>query len=313
MSRLAVLLRRQLANVRPASLQATHNAVTLSSSSFTNKPCGHGRRCFCSAKTPTPKVRTPDDPFQTTKAQLDKEPEDIQSVRRFVPENEFGRPRAQGAGGLAHVPIHRFGRHLPRQRAAPLAEEVELEGAGEIGEEDLSLVASYEVAVQQPDFYTTPQRYYDDPEISSFAFYKRPTEPHFVHHPQPAVRSDRRMTTFDEENRLFAVMHIKNRQFKVTPGDLVTVDELRHLPVGEDIILRNALMVGGVHETVIGQPLVPAVEVHAHVREHTALADQIIFKMKRRKGYKRLNKHRQRVTILEINDIKYDGFKSKTS
>ena len=29
--------------------------------------------------------------------------------------------------------------------------------------------------------------------------------------------------------------------------------------------------------------------------------------------YKRLNKHRQRVTILEINDIKYDGFKSKTS
>ena len=52
-----------------------------------------------------------------------------------------------------------------------------------------------------------------------------------------------------------------HRQFKVTPGDLVTVDELRHLPVGEDIILRNALMVGGVHETVIGQPLVPAVEV----------------------------------------------------
>lgn len=256
MSRLAVLLRRQLAtNVRPASLATTQIA-----------------RCISSAGP-------------------------------------------GGKHGFDNVELHKFGSHVPRQRMQDLSlnEEVELEGAGEITEADRSLVASYEVAVQEPDFYTTPQRFYDPPEISSFNFYKRPQQPQFAHHPQPAVAADKRANHFKDESRLFAVVHIKNRQYKVTPGDVVTVDEMRHVSVGEDLVLRNVLLVGGVHDTAIGRPLVPSAEVHAHVREHTALADTIVFKYKRRKGYKRLNLHRQRVTTLEITDIKYNGFPDSAS
>lgn len=50
---------------------------------------------------------------------------------------------------------------------------------------------------------------------------------------------------------------------------------------------KKVLLVAGHNQTVIGRPLVPNATVTAEVQEHCLCKDTIVFKFKRRKGYKR--------------------------
>ncbi|XP_065912370.1 large ribosomal subunit protein bL21-like isoform X2 [Dysidea avara] len=108
-------------------------------------------------------------------------------------------------------------------------------------------------------------------------------------------------------SNLFAVVHISGRQFKVTKNDLIVIHRIP-AEVGSQIVLEKVLLVASENFSLIGTPLLrkETVKVNATVVEHTRLAKVIIFKKKRRKGYKKKKGHRENVTTLRINDITID-------
>lgn len=102
---------------------------------------------------------------------------------------------------------------------------------------------------------------------------------------------------------MFAIVQAGGRQEKVTPGAVVIVDRLDAEP-GSEITFNRVLLVeneGG--ELVAGEPYVTGASVTAVV-EAQRLAKKIrVFKMKRRKHYRRTKGHRTQLTHVRITSI----------
>ena len=103
---------------------------------------------------------------------------------------------------------------------------------------------------------------------------------------------------------MYAVVKTGGQQFKVNEGDTIQVSRM-DATVGEEIILDEVLVLGG-GDPVIGQPTVQGATVTAKVADHGRAPKIIVFKMKRRKNYRRKNGHRQPYTELQITGINYD-------
>jgi large subunit ribosomal protein L21 len=105
-------------------------------------------------------------------------------------------------------------------------------------------------------------------------------------------------------NKIFAVVHISGRQFKIAPNDLIVINRIA-ADIGEKIYLEKVLLAGSENFTLVGTPLLSneKVRVLATVTEHSKTAKVIVFKKKRRKNYKRKRGHRQDITVLRINDV----------
>lgn len=82
---------------------------------------------------------------------------------------------------------------------------------------------------------------------------------------------------------------------------------MQNVDIGERVLLDEVLLVGGSQAgpVVFGAPVINRkyVSVTATVIEQAKAAKEVIFKKKRRKGYKRTFGHRQHVTALRINEI----------
>lgn len=102
---------------------------------------------------------------------------------------------------------------------------------------------------------------------------------------------------------MYAVVEVGGRQLKVQKGDRVRVQKRTEEP-GAKITLDNVLMVSDDAGTKIGAPHVEGAAVEASVIDHGKDKKVIVFKMKRRKGHRRKNGHRQPYTELQIDDIK---------
>ena len=103
--------------------------------------------------------------------------------------------------------------------------------------------------------------------------------------------------------RLFCIVFLGGRQFKITTGDIIVTDKLACDP-GSEIYLNKVLLVGASDFTLIGTPvLMNNVRVRATVIEQTRTPRMIIMKRKRRSPYSRRYGHRQQITMLRINDI----------
>ena len=100
----------------------------------------------------------------------------------------------------------------------------------------------------------------------------------------------------------FAIVHLSGKQYKVAPDDLICVEKL-DMPVGTTFAAKRVLLVGEAGATVIGSPLINDAAVHATVEEQGYGKKVIVFKKKRRKGYRRWKGHRARLTLLRINRI----------
>eukprot|EP01135_Chromosphaera_perkinsii_P007592 Nk52_evm48s914 gene=Nk52_evmTU48s914 len=107
------------------------------------------------------------------------------------------------------------------------------------------------------------------------------------------------------ENFNFAIVHLGATQFKVAPGDEITTDKLEGCYVGAEIVLEKVLLAGGKEFTIVGTPLVDKslVRVTAEVLEMGKTATKIVFKKKRRKGYKREKEYRHDTTLLKIKNV----------
>ncbi|XP_037825919.1 39S ribosomal protein L21, mitochondrial-like [Lucilia sericata] len=108
-----------------------------------------------------------------------------------------------------------------------------------------------------------------------------------------------------EEGRLFAVVHLCGKQFKVTAGDIILVEGYWPPTIGDEIRLEKVLLAGAKDFTLIGAPLLEPglVDVKATIIEKTLTHTKTHFKNKRRKQYLRINFQRSPNTMIRINSI----------
>lgn len=101
---------------------------------------------------------------------------------------------------------------------------------------------------------------------------------------------------------MFAVVEVAGKQFKVSPKDRITVPSLNEKP-GTKLTLDRVLLVGDEKTVVVGNPLVAGAHVEGTILEHGKADKVIVFKKKRRKGYRLKRGHRQGITQIEILSI----------
>ncbi len=101
---------------------------------------------------------------------------------------------------------------------------------------------------------------------------------------------------------MYAVIKTGGKQYRVAAGDKLRVEKLAG-DVGAEISLGEVLLVAGGDATKVGTPTVAGASVTATVVEH-GLGDKVrIFKMRRRKHYKKSQGHRQPYTEIRITGI----------
>ncbi|SRR5690606_28211516 len=105
---------------------------------------------------------------------------------------------------------------------------------------------------------------------------------------------------------MFAVIRTGGKQYKVAPDDLIRVEKLAG-EAGDTVEFADVLMIGGDGDPVVGEPLVEGATVKAELVAQDRGDKIIVFKKKRRKGYRRTKGHRQDVTILRITEIAAGG------
>jgi large subunit ribosomal protein L21 len=99
----------------------------------------------------------------------------------------------------------------------------------------------------------------------------------------------------------YAVVQTGGKQYRVEKGSRVRVEKLPGA-VGDEIDLGEVLMIGG--ETLrVGTPTVPGAGVRAKIVAQDRDAKIIVFKIRRRKNYRRKKGHRQAYTELEVTGI----------
>ena len=101
-----------------------------------------------------------------------------------------------------------------------------------------------------------------------------------------------------------AVFETGGKQYRAKAGDLLKVEKLGSED-GAKVTFDRVLLVNDDGKVTVGVPTVENATVTAEVIESERKDKKvIIFKMKRRKGYRNKNGHRQRHSIVKITDIK---------
>ena len=101
---------------------------------------------------------------------------------------------------------------------------------------------------------------------------------------------------------MYAVIVSGGKQYKVAPGEKLKVEQLA-AEVGAKVTLDQVLMVGDGDNVRVGRPTVAGAQVQATVLAHGRGPKIEIFKMRRRKNYRRHQGHRQGFTELKIEGI----------
>ncbi|MBW1684371.1 MAG: 50S ribosomal protein L21 [Deltaproteobacteria bacterium] len=101
---------------------------------------------------------------------------------------------------------------------------------------------------------------------------------------------------------MYAVIRTGGKQARVAPGDSIRLEKLAGT-VGDPVELAEVLFVGDEGEPRIGTPLVEGAKVIGTITAQGRGPKIIVFKMKRRKGYRRKRGHRQAYTEVRVEKI----------
>ena len=101
---------------------------------------------------------------------------------------------------------------------------------------------------------------------------------------------------------MYAVIKSGGKEYRVSKGDLIRVERLEG-KVGEQLTLRDVLMVSDEEKVQFGTPNLTQVVVTGKIVEETKGKKALSYKMKRRKNYRRMKGHRQTFTYLRVEDI----------
>lgn len=101
---------------------------------------------------------------------------------------------------------------------------------------------------------------------------------------------------------MYAIVKINGFQYKVSANQYVYVNRL-HEAQGSNITLNEVMLVDNDGNVQVGKPFLNGVTVSASIIDNLKGDKVIVFKKKRRKGYKVKKGHRQYLTKLQINSI----------
>lgn len=101
---------------------------------------------------------------------------------------------------------------------------------------------------------------------------------------------------------MYAIVDIAGKQFKVQKDQKLYVHRLQ-AEEGNAVEFDQVLLVDNDGKVKVGTPSVKGAKVQAKVLQHLKGDKVIVFKKKRRKGYKVRNGHRQYLTQIQIEDI----------
>jgi len=101
---------------------------------------------------------------------------------------------------------------------------------------------------------------------------------------------------------MYAIVEIAGQQFKVEKERKVYVHRLPQ-DEGADVDFERVLLVDNEGVISVGAPVVEGAKITAKVLRHLKGDKVIVFKKKRRKGYRKKNGHRQYLTQILITDI----------
>ena len=100
---------------------------------------------------------------------------------------------------------------------------------------------------------------------------------------------------------MYAVIETGGKQYRVQPGDVIDVERLP--AADEAIVFERVLMIGGEGDARIGNPVVEGAQVSATRVGDVRGPKIVVFKKKRRKGYRRTRGHRQDYVRVRIGEI----------
>ena len=101
---------------------------------------------------------------------------------------------------------------------------------------------------------------------------------------------------------MYAILDVNNRQYKVRQGQEIYVDR-QQAQVGDSLTFDRILFAENDGNFSIGTPALGNASISASVIDHVKGDKVIVFKKKRRKGYKVKNGHRQQFTKIRIDSI----------
>lgn len=101
---------------------------------------------------------------------------------------------------------------------------------------------------------------------------------------------------------MYAVIRTGGKQYRVAQGDVVKVEKLEG-DAGTELTFEDVLLVGDDEQTRIGTPVIEGAQVKGTIVEQGRDKKLLIFKFRRRKGYKLKKGHRQSITRVRIDEI----------
>jgi large subunit ribosomal protein L21 len=101
---------------------------------------------------------------------------------------------------------------------------------------------------------------------------------------------------------MYAVINSGGKQYKVSPGDVVRVERLE-AKKGDTVEIKDVYMIADGDKVSVGKPLLTSAKVTAEVVEEGRGEKLLIFKHRRRKGFRRTTGHRQNYTAIKVKEI----------
>lgn len=101
---------------------------------------------------------------------------------------------------------------------------------------------------------------------------------------------------------MYAVIKTGGKQYRVSPGDLLKVEKMTG-NVGDSIAFDKVLLTSDGEDVNLGNPYLEDVKVTGQITAHGRDKKVIVFKYKRRKGYRKKRGHRQDFTLIKIENI----------
>ncbi|CEN52908.1 50S ribosomal protein L21 [Capnocytophaga canis] len=105
---------------------------------------------------------------------------------------------------------------------------------------------------------------------------------------------------------MYAIVEIAGQQFKVSKDQKVFVHRLQN-EEGQKVTFNNVLLLDNAGAITVGAPAISGASVEAKVLKHLKGDKVVVFKKKRRKGFKVKNGHRQYLTEIVIENIVASG------
>lgn len=103
---------------------------------------------------------------------------------------------------------------------------------------------------------------------------------------------------------MYVIVEIQGQQFKAEKDRFLYVQHIEGAKDGDQMEFDRVLLVDADGEVKVGTPVVEGAKVVCEVEKDLVKGDKVIvFKKKRRKGYRRKNGHRQQFTKIVIKDI----------